>query len=64
MEDTSTPKFYRDQFKANKDKEITILSANINRLRTEEWRAKNNQVRDLLLSIKANIIVLQEVNIN
>ena len=37
---------------------------NINRLKVEEWQAKTNKVSDLFLSIKADIIALQEVNVN
>ena len=49
--------YFGDKFIADKDDEITIYLVNINSLRKERWKAKNDQVRDFILSTKADIVV-------
>ena len=55
---------YGDQFYSDKEKEITVLSLNVNRMRTEGWAAKNVLLRDFILDLKAEVIALQETNVN
>jgi hypothetical protein len=56
--------FYRDHFSPKKEDEITVISLNINSLRTEGWKVKNDLVRDFTLGLDANIVTMQEININ
>ena len=55
---------YRDSFHPNKKEEITVILLNLNGLRTEEWAAKNNLIRDFILKTNVDIIVMQKTNIN
>ena len=48
--------YFGDKLVIDKADEITLCSVNINRLRMEGWKAKNNQVRDFVLSSKADIV--------
>ena len=64
MNNTKNFERYGDIFSLHKEDEITMILANINELRMECWNAKNNQVRDLILSAKVDIVAFQEVNIN
>ena len=54
----------RDSFHLKKEEEITIISLNINSLRTEEWTVKNNIMRDFIVKLEADIIAMQETNVN
>ena len=56
-------KVYGDIFHLSKEKEITIISFNVNRLRTEEQTAKNDIIRDLILN-EADIVSIQQTNVN
>ena len=51
-------KVYGDIFYLNKEKEITAISLNINGLRTEEWTAKNDMMRDFILKTNIDIVVI------
>jgi len=55
---------YGDHFNLNKDNELTTISLNINSLRTKSWQAKNDMVRDFILESNADVIIIQEININ
>ena len=57
-------KIYRDIFQPNKEEEITVISLNINKLRIEEWAAKNDMMKDFILKTEADIVAMQETNIN
>ena len=54
--------YFGDEFDREKDEETSIFSVNINGLRTEGWKVKNDQVRDFVLSTKADIVAFQETN--
>ena len=56
--------YYRDLFLEDKNNEITCISLNIKRLKIENWKAKNAILRDFILQSKADLIGLQEININ
>jgi len=56
--------FCRDHFHLMKDKEITIVSMNINSLQIEGWKEKNNAFRDFCIRSKVDIIGIQECNVN
>ena len=56
--------FYRDKFESSKYNQITYLSLNIKRLKVDNYKAKNLLLWDFLLYMKADLIGLQEVNIN
>ena len=55
---------FGDYFSPNKEEEITVISANINSLRMEEWKAKNDVLREFFVQSEADIIALQETNVN
>ena len=55
---------YRDQLKKVADNDVICLSLNINGLQVERWKIKNDLLRNLLVSSKANIVGLQKVNLN
>ena len=55
---------YRDYFSPEKEDEITVVLVNINGLRVKGQHAKNDLVYNFILGTEADIIALQEVNIN
>ena len=55
---------YRDFFSKEKDNKLIVVSANINGLQHEDWKAKNGLVKDFLLLYNVNIVGFQETNIN
>ena len=56
--------YHRDYFSPKKEEEIMVISLNVNRLKTEGWKAKNDIVRDFILELDADIVALQEINAN
>ena len=59
MDNTSiVDNFYGDYFNPRKEDKIAVISLNINSLRTEGWKAKNNLVRDFILESDANIVTI------
>jgi len=55
---------FGDHFSPNKEEEIMVVSTNINGLKTEGWKAKNDILRSFLVRTEASIMALQETNVN
>ena len=56
--------FYRDLFIATKNNVIMYISLNIEGLKVEKQKAKNEMLQDFLLRFNIDLIGLQEININ
>ena len=55
---------FGDHFSSENEEEIMVVSMNINSLKIKSWKAKNDMLRDFLLQLQADIIALQETNMN
>ena len=55
---------FGDRQSRKKDRKLVCLSLNANRLRCKDQKIKDNSLCNLLLNYKADLISLQEINLN
>ena len=55
---------YSDQLVNTEKNKIVYFSLNINRLWKDKWKEKNDNLQNFVCQIGAEIIALQEININ
>ena len=55
---------FGDRWRGKEEEELICISLNVNSLRHEKWKMKNDCIRDLLLTYKVDLITLQEINLN
>ena len=62
--DNTTKGIAGEDWTYEEEDELVIVGLNSNGLKTESWQQKNDAIRDFLLQAKADLIAVQEANVN